>query len=149
MVCAPDAVTHPGHMRSVEVSRFVRATLPEVERRLDPAAIVEYEGTFTVVDVEETDDGWLVTGRGGGVLEARFVFEERGDGYVYRQEGDAGPFDEMETRLALARRDEGVDVTMRSSVSLGVPLPLADRVAAWKRRGELKRALARLAADVE
>ena len=140
-------------MRTVEVSRFVRATLPEVERQLTPAAIVEYEGTFTVLDVEETDeDGetrWVVTGRGGGVIEARFSFEEREDGYVYRQEGEAGPFEEMETRLSLARRDEGVEVTATSSVSLGVSLPLVDRVAAWKRKGELKRALARLAADVE
>ena len=133
----------------MEVSRFVGATLPAVERQLSPAAIVEYEGTFTVMDVEETGDGWIVTGRGGGLLEARFVFEEREDGYVYRQEGDTGPFEEMETTIRLARRDEGVDVTARSAVSLGVPLPLVDRVAAWKRKGELKRALSRLAADVE
>ena len=133
----------------MEVSRFVGATLPAVERQLSPAAIVEYEGTFTVMDVEETGDGWIVTGRGGGLLEARFVFEEREDGYVYRQEGDTGPFEEMETTISLSRRDEGVDVTARSAVSLGVPLPLVDRVAAWKRKGELKRALSRLAADVE
>jgi len=136
-------------MHEVEVSRFVGATLPAVERQLSPAAIVEYEGTFTVMDVEETGDGWIVTGRGGGLLEARFVFEEREDGYVYRQEGDTGPFEKMETTIRLARRDEGVDVTARSAVSLGVPLPLVDRVAAWKRKGELKRALSRLAADVE
>ena len=136
-------------MHSVEVTRFVRATLPEVERRLSPATIVEYEGTFDVVDVEETAVGWTVTGQGGGLIEARFDFEAREDGYVYRQAGDAGPFDEMETRIELARRNEGVDVTARSSVSLGVSLPLVDRVAAWKRKGELKRALSRLAADLE
>ena len=133
----------------MEVSRFVGATLPAVERQLSPAAIVEYEGTFTVMDVEETGDGWIVTGRGGGLLEARFVFEEREDGYVYRQESDTGPFEKMETTIRLARRDEGVDVTARSAVSLGVPLPLVDRVAAWKRKGELRRVLSRLAADVE
>lgn len=137
-------------MRTVEASRFLHATIPQVERQLSPAAIVEYEGTFTVVDVTETDDGWVVTGRGGGrLLEARFAFEQRDDGYVYRQAGEAGPFEAMETRLSLSRRDEGAIVSMRSSVSLGLPLPLADRVAAWKRRGELRRALARLAADVE
>ena len=137
-------------MRTAEVSRFVRATLPEVERLLGPGTIVEYEGTFVVHDVEAIEDGWVVTTRAGGrLLEMRYVVEEREDGYVYRQEGDAGPFDEMETRLSLARRDDGVDVTMRSSVSLGLPLPLVDRVAAWKRRGELERALSRLAADVE
>ena len=149
VVCSPVAGDGPRQMHSVEVSRFVRATLPAVERRLSPAAVVEYEGTFTVTDVQETGDGWIVTGRGGGLLEARFAFEEREDGYVYRQEGDAGPFEEMETRLRLSRRDEGVEVTAQSAVSLGVPLPLVDHVAAWKRRGELRRALSRLAADVE
>lgn len=137
-------------MRTVEVSRFVRATLPQVERQLSPAAIVEYEGTFSVVDVEETGEGQVVTGHAGGrLIEARFVFQPREDGYVYRQEGSSGPFEEMETRIRLERRDEGVDVTMRSSVGLGLRLPFVDRVAAWKRRGELKRALSRLAADVE
>lgn len=137
-------------MRTVEVSRFVRATLPEVRRLLAPGTIIEYEGTFVVRDVVERDDGWVVTAHAAGRLfEMRFVFEEREDGYVYRQESDDGPFTQMETRLTLARRDEGVDVTMRSSVGLRLPLPFADRVAAWKRRGELKRALARIAAEVE
>lgn len=136
-------------MRTVEVTRFVRGTLPEVRRQVDPGTIIEYEGTFTVVDVTETGAGWEVTGRGGRLMEVRFEFEPREDGYVYRQAGDAGPFDEMETSLEMARQDEGVSVTMRSTVSLGVPLPLADRVAAWKRRGELKRALTQLATDVE
>lgn len=149
MVSAPATVDREGTMRTVEASRFVRATLPEVERHLDPATIIDYEGTFSVVDVREADGGWVVTGRGGGLMEVEFEVEAREDGYVYRQAGDAGPFEEMETTLELARKDEGVTVTMQSSVSLGVPLPLADRVAAWKRRGELKRALRRLAAAVE
>lgn len=136
-------------MRTVEASRFVQATQPVVERRLDPATILEYEGTFSVLDVEETEGGWRVSGSGGGVLGADFEFEATDDGYVYRQVGEAGPFEEMETRLSIESRDEGVEVTMQSSVSLGVPLPLVDRIAAWKRRGELNRALKRLAADVE
>lgn len=136
-------------MRTVEASRFVQATQPVVERRLDPATILEYEGTFNVMDVEETEAGWLVTGSGGGVLGAEFEFETTDDGYAYRQAGEAGPFDEMETHLSMVPRNEGVEVTLRSSVSLGVPLPLVDRIAAWKRRGELNRALKRLAADVE
>lgn len=137
-------------MRTVEATRFVRATQPEVERHVDPGSIIEYEGTFTVVDVSETDGGWEVTGRGGGrLMEVTFEFEDREDGYVYRQAGDAGPFEEMESRLEMTRQDEGVLVTIRSTVSLSLPLPFADRIAAWKRRGELKRALERLAAAVE
>jgi hypothetical protein len=39
-------------------------------------------------------------------------------------------------------------VTARSAVSLGLPVPaLTDRVAAWKRRGELERLLDGLAAE--
>lgn len=137
-------------MRTVEVSRFVGATLPEVRRLLSPGTIIEYEGTFVVREVTETDEGWVVTTQAAGRLfEMRFVFEEREDGFLYRQESDDGPFTQMETELTLSRRDEGVDVTMRSSVGLRLPLPFADRVAAWKRKGELKRALKRLAADVE
>lgn len=137
-------------MRTVEATRFVRATRPQVERALSPAAIIEYEGTFAVVDVAETDEGVVVTARGGGrLLEVQFAFEEREDGYAYWQTGDAGPFEELSTRLRLERRDEGVEVTMRSTVGLNLPVPFADRVGAWKRRGELRRALAGLAADVE
>ena len=98
----------------------------------------------------ETETGWVVTtGAAGRLLEMRFVFEEREHGYVYRQESDDGPFTEMETELTIARRDEGVVVTMRSAVGLRLRLPFADRVAAWKRKGELKRALDRIAADAE
>lgn len=137
-------------MRTVEATRFVQATLPQVERQLSPANVIEYEGTFTVVDVTEVEEGVIVTGRGGGrLLEVQFVFEEREDGYAYRQAGDAGPFDEMSTLIRLSRRDEGVEVAMRSAVSLNLPIPFSDRVAAWKRRGELRRALERLASDVE
>jgi hypothetical protein len=49
-------------VREVEVSRFVQAPPAAVERALSPARIVEYEGSFEVVESEETDDGWRVTG---------------------------------------------------------------------------------------
>lgn len=137
-------------MRTVEATRFVRAHRREVTRLLAPETILDYEGTFTAVDVEEMDDRTVVVAEAGGrLLEARFVFEERENGYVYRQEGTTGPFETMETTLTVEPENEGVRVAMRSSVSLALPLPLADRIGAWKRRGELKRALARLAEDVE
>lgn len=136
-------------MREVEVSRFIRATEPELERRLSPASIVEYEGSFAVRDVTELEEGTRVIAGARG-LEIGLFFEEREDGYVYRQEGQAGPFDEMETTLTYDREDEGVRVRMRSAVSLGLfPRRLTDRVAAWKRKGELERALDRLADDLE
>jgi carbon monoxide dehydrogenase subunit G len=135
-------------MREVTVSRFVGATRPAVERALDPATILEAEGTFSVVDTEATDDGTVVTARTTG-MEAVFVFSEREDGYQYHQRGESGPFSTMETTLTLASEDEGTRVTMTSDVSLGLPLTaLTDRVAGWKRRGELERALDTLTEDV-
>lgn len=142
-------------MRETEASRFVAATLPAVERALAPADVVEYEGSFDVFDVEATEEGTLVTAGARGLrmtvrFEADEGFEADETGLYYEQEGSAGPFDEMWTRIGMARENEGTRVTMRSGVSLGLPLaPLTDRVAAWKRRSELRRALSRLAADLE
>jgi len=134
-------------MREVERTQFVDAKPAELDATLSPSAVLEAEGTFTVVDTEPVEEGQRVVARGGGV-EAVFVFEQRTDGYDYRQVGDRGPFDSMETTLTYAARDHGSDITVRSSVSLGLPLaPVTDRIAAWKRRGELERLLETIAAD--
>jgi ligand-binding SRPBCC domain-containing protein len=136
-------------MREVEVSRFVRAPPPALRRHLSPAAVVESEETFAVREVHDLDDATLVTAAGGG-LQLSLRFEPRDDGLYYTQEGQEGPFAAMETWLTVAPEDEGSRVTARSRVSLGLPFAaLTDRVAAWKRRGELERALANLAAAVE
>jgi hypothetical protein len=136
-------------MREVSVSRFVRATPTEVERVLTPANVVEYEGSFHVRDVTESGDVTLVTAGASG-LELTLRFETTDDGLRYEQEGTEGPFEHMTTEIAVAAENEGSRVTARSSVSLGLPPAfLADRVAGWKRKGELKRALDALAADVE
>ncbi|RBI63137.1 SRPBCC family protein [halophilic archaeon] len=136
-------------MRTVEVSRFVNATPAEIERELLPERVVRFEGTFSVNEVEEGEDETAVLARGGG-LQTVLVFEEREAGIAYRQRGDEGPFESMETTLTLDRENEGTRVIARSSVSLGLPVAsVSDRVAAWKRRGELRRLLDALAADVE
>lgn len=131
-------------MREVERTRFVDATPAELDRALSPSAVLEAEGTFTVVETTAVDGSTRVTARGGGIV-AEFEFEARENGYDYRQTGESGPFEAMETTLSYAPSDHGSEVTVRSSVSLGLPVPaLTDRVAAWKRRGELKRLLAGL-----
>jgi len=132
-------------MREVEVSRFVRATPTAVERVLTPATVVESEGSFTVRDVTEADDGTLVTAGARG-LELTLRFENRPAGLHYTQAGSAGPFDAMTTDLTVEAENEGSRVTARSAVSLGLPAPaLTDRLATWKRRGELNRLLDALA----
>ena len=135
-------------MREVEVSRFVRATPTEVRRSLTPESLVAYEGSFEVRDAR-ADEGATVVTAGASGLELSLRFEVRDDGLYYEQEGSAGPFDVMETRVSVTAEDEGSRVTMRSRVSLGLPLPrFTDRAAAWKRRGELRRALDALEAAV-
>lgn len=146
-------------MEDVEVSRFVRATPVEVERTLTPRAVVEYEGSFSVRAVDERDDGTTVVTAGSRGLGLALRFERRESAesatnvaadelLYYTQEGDAGPFDRMETWVVVTPENEGSRVTMRSTVSLGLPFPaLTDRIAAWKRSGELTRALDGVAAD--
>lgn len=135
-------------MREVTVERFVPATPTEVRRTLTPTAVVEYEGSFAVRGTTDTDDGTLVTAGARG-LELRLRFEPHGSDWYYEQAGGGGPFDAMETWLSVVPQDDGSVVTARSAVSLGLPLAtLTDRVAAWKRRGELRRALDALADDV-
>ena len=132
-------------MRGVEVSRFVRATPAAVGRVLTPATVVESEGSFTVREVTDTEDGTLVTAGARG-LELTLRFEERPDGLHYTQAGSAGPFDAMTTDLTVEAENEGTRVTARSAVSLGLPASaLTDRLATWKRRGELNRLLDALA----
>ena len=135
-------------MREVAASRFVGATPAAVGRELTPATLVEYEGSFTVHEVEDTDDGWLVSVGSRGV-EFALAFEAREDGLVYEQRGD-GPLETLETTVTYRAENEGTRVRMTSIVSVGLPLAgLTDRVAAWKRRGELRRALGRIADAVE
>ncbi len=133
-------------MREVTASRFVSATPTELDRLLTPRQVIEYEGSFSVDAVAETDAGTVVTASGPGLtLQYRFVPQP--DGWYYEQAGEAGPFETMETWLTIDQESEGSNLTMRSAVALSLPLPFADRLAGWKRRGELKRALTAIVAE--
>lgn len=137
-------------MRDVSVDRFVPAPPAEVAQALTPAAVVEYVGTLNVLEIDdaEADGATLVTAGASGV-GARYRFDSREDGLSYEQVGDEGPFDEMWTEITWEPENEGSRVTATSGVSLGLPVAgVTDRVAAWKRRGELERALRNLADDL-
>lgn len=128
-------------MREVEVTRFVDAPPAVVERALSPVALLEAEGSFDVRGVEDTDTGTRVRVGGYG-LELVFAFTDRPDAVEYTLV--AGPLERLETTVAWAPENEGTRLTARSAVAVGGPAVL-DRLAAWKRRGELRRALAALA----
>ena len=128
-------------MRTVTVTGRVGSPPAAVLDYLDPMTIVDVEGTFTALDVSESDGRSEVVARGGG-MEVVLEFVATETGYEYEQRGDNGPFETMRTTLAVTPDDEGSTITMESTVSLGLPLAVvSDRIAAWKRRGELKRAI--------
>ncbi|MEM4780137.1 MAG: SRPBCC family protein [Halalkalicoccus sp.] len=128
-------------MRDASATRFVRATTKQLDRLLSPTTIVEYEGSFEPREATQIEGGTRVIAGAGG-LEMGLFFEEIENGYRYEQEGEAGPFEAMETTITYRPENEGVRIEMRSSVTLGlVPRPITDRVAAWKREAELERAL--------
>jgi len=140
-------------MAEVSASRRLAASKPVVANHLDPRTLLELEGTFDVDEVAETEEGWRVAASATG-LRAEFSVRAFADGdvegYEYEQVGDTGPFDSMWTRLELGPEADGTTVTVDSTVDLGLPLAaVTDRVAAWKRRGELDRLLDRLAGTVE
>ncbi|WP_222918026.1 SRPBCC family protein [Natrinema sp. SYSU A 869] len=125
-------------MREVTVSRVVDVSPAELSAWLEPAAIVEAEGSFSVETVDDGDDATIVVASGPGI-QLPLRFEDREDEIYYTQAGEHGPFSEMETWLETEPVDAGrTRVTIRSAVELAAPLPFGDRIAAWKRNGELE-----------
>ena len=125
-------------MREVEVTRFVAASPREVARVLTPRVVIDAEGSFDVRDVGQVDGGTLVTAARAG-LQLQFLFEERDDGLAYEQV--EGPLETLRTTISTRAKNEGTELRAVSAVAVGGPGVL-DRLAAWKRRGELRRALA-------
>ncbi|AGB30965.1 polyketide cyclase/dehydrase [Natrinema pellirubrum DSM 15624] len=124
-------------MREVTVSRVVAAAPTELSAWLEPATIVEAEGSFAVERVEERGDATVVVASGPGI-QLPLRFEDRDGSIYYTQESERGPFSAMGTRLEVESVDHGrTRLTARSTVELAAPLPFGDRIAAWKRRGEL------------
>ncbi|UIP00054.1 SRPBCC family protein [Halobaculum sp. CBA1158] len=133
-------------MREVAADRFVASSPAALRRSLSPTALVEYEGSFAPRASRTDGDATVVTVAGGG-LEFDLRFVETDDGWRYEQAGDRGPFDSMETTVTVEPANEGSRVRAVSRVSLGLPVPLVDRIAGWKRRGELRRLLDAVADD--
>ncbi len=135
-------------MREVTASRRIHATPVEISSRFDPPAIVEAEGSFTVESVDEREEVTIVVASGPG-MQLPLRFEYRDDALYYTQDGEQGPFEHMETWLEFDSLNGETAVTFRSSVSLAAPLPFGDRIAAWKRKGELNRALEAIASEFD
>lgn len=136
-------------MRTVSVDHVVSRGPSVVARTLDPKSMIEYEGSFSVVELErrESDVLVVVTGRG---LTFTLRAEPLDAGLYYEQYEGGGPLDSMATTIRYEPTDGGTLVNATSEVSMGVPPAIVtDRIAAWKRKGELKRALAQFATAIE
>jgi hypothetical protein len=128
-------------MREIEVDRFVPVRPAVIDRFLTPVGFIEAEGSFDVRTVTETDDGTRVDVGAYG-LSLSLEFRDRPDGLEYEQLD--GPLRTLTTTVTRASEDEGTRITARSEVAVGGPAVL-DKLAAWKRRGEFRRALATVA----
>ncbi|ELY93414.1 hypothetical protein C483_05593 [Natrialba hulunbeirensis JCM 10989] len=148
-------------MREVTVSRTIDVSPATLQTHLDPATIVEAEGSFTVVDIDEGETAGTTTVIASGPgMQLPLEFEEREGTIYYTQAGERGPFSHMETWLEFEpaagqgksqnqQQHSHTHLTLRSAVSLAAPLPFGDRIAAWKRKGELQRALETFAEELE
>lgn len=129
-------------MREVTVSRFVDANPHEVAAVLTPETVVTCEGSFEVREVRDEGDGETLVAAGKSGVGLLLRFEAYEDGVAYEQV--EGPLEALTTTIRYRAKDHGTQLTATSSVAASGPSVL-DRLAAWKRKGELKRALAGLA----
>lgn len=135
-------------MRTVAIESVVARDPTTVARKLDPESIVEYEGSFSVVETESRESDSLVV-VAGGKLTFTLRVEPLDSRVYYEQYGDSGPLESMETTIAYESAADGTRIHATSAVEMGLPIkPLTDRLAAWKRKGELSRALDNIAEDV-
>lgn len=131
-------------MREVTVSRFVDAKPFEVAAVLTPERVIACEGSFEVREVRENAGGETLVAAGKSGVGLVLRFEARDDGVVYEQV--EGPLEALSTTISYRAKDHGTQLTATSSVAASGP-GFLDRLAAWKRKGELKRALAGLEAE--
>lgn len=161
-------------MRHVEVTADVAATPEEVLEALTPRSLIEFENTFEVTGVTETDDGWLVTGEanaGDERIEMTVSVDRLPNGYAYELV-EGGFFDELSTSVHVHEPEpgeiegdgdgnvDGVDtvdddtdrarIVWESEFTFGGLLaPVKDRLSDSNRQLELKRAMFRLGRDID
>lgn len=137
-------------MREVETSAEYESSPSDIHDELDPKSIIEYEGTFLVREVTESDGGWLVNAVSKeNNVEMEVFIEELPDGYTYELR-EGGFFDELRTTILIREGDDGTQVTVSSEFTFGGRLArLYDWLGAEDRQMELDRMLLTLAVELE
>lgn len=128
-------------MREVEASQFVQTYPKRIAGTLSPDTVLEAEGSFSIRDIDADGDRITVGGYG---VELVFEFVARDNGIEYDQV--EGPLETLRTTLTYEHENEGTRLTARSKVAAPGP-GFMDRLAAWKRRGELRRAVRGIAEE--
>ena len=155
-------------MRRVTVAARLPTTREAALDALTPERLLELEGTYEVTGVEETPDGWRVSGRaqGGDNRKVTVAVRELADGYAYESvEGgfldvcrttvrvDVPPADSEAPVLGDPEVVEAAGGTVRvrweSEFTTGGTFSfIVDWLYASNRRTELEQAARRLAADL-
>jgi hypothetical protein len=136
-------------MKEVETTVELDAPRKLVDELLTPANIIEYEGTYDVDDVGETNDGRTEVYASADNLETAFAFEALENGCAYEQTG-SGPFEEQYTSFTIYGDDGEVTVVARSEFTFGGYFSMIlDWFGAGSRQSELQRGLLGLAKAID
>lgn len=141
-------------MTDVELSYTFVLPREEISDYLTPRSIIEYQGTFDVVSVEEMAEGWELTvesERMGSGSRSVLAVTETENGYVYEQIR-GGVFEKLRTEVALedsTGTNGETELVIRSSFSFGGLFGfLKDWFGTAPRRRELERLAFNLADDL-
>ncbi|WP_436348601.1 hypothetical protein [Natronorubrum sp. FCH18a] len=138
-------------MEKVEATQSYEVPADRVREELSPRTIIEYQGTFDVISVEEIKEEWIVTTRNEEVdpnIDVKFKFAETEFGYTYKQI-EEGVFDELITEIIIHREGDTTTVTVQSWFTFGgVFAYVKDWLTTAPRREEIQRLFANLAQNV-
>lgn len=125
-------------MKIVEYTSETPYSRTAAAAALSPQSIVEYEGTYDVISVEEKTAQTIVRAA-SEQLKIVLEFEALENGYRYRQQDRHGPYKRMETTIRLVD-DDPTTVDIVSQFEFGGTLAfLKNWIGLTFRRREIER----------
>ncbi|MDX1746948.1 MAG: hypothetical protein R3324_13500, partial [Halobacteriales archaeon] len=121
------------------------ASASDVRTHLTPATIIAYESEYEPTGSTTVDERTVITGAPAGRLFApRWVFESTDGGYRYWRDDGRPSAVNIETTVEIESHERTTEVRFRSTVTASLPVPLLERLVAWRRRRLLSRMCHRL-----
>ncbi len=134
-------------MSVVQITTEITVPRTVVEEKLSPEAIVRYNEPWTLKSAEESDGKTVLTVFSEQFDDVKLEFTQHSNGYSFRQVGENGPFEEMETKIELAGEEQTV-IAITSEFTFGGRF---ERIKNWLgktvRREELEQLLRNLVLD--